>query len=109
MNRRTFLSAAAAAAAPFGSSEAPRPIRLYGRTATVEGTAALDRLRIYMRWLGAGSATWSVNSEKPEDYQVAVCYASGSAGSELGVVCGGSSVRGATVVTRGPYDHPLTN
>ncbi len=109
MNRRTFLSAAAAAAAPFSSSEAPRPIRLYGRTATLEGAAELDRLRIYMRWLGAGSATWSVNSGKTEDYQVAACYASGSAESQLAVVCGLSSVRGATVVTRGPYDHPLTN
>src|SRR5260370_36679009 len=109
MNRRTFLSAAAAAAAPFGSSEAARPIRVYGRTATLEGAAELDRLRIYMRWLGAGSATWSMNSEKTEDYQVAVCHASGSAGSQLAVVCGRSSVRGATVVTQGLYDDPLTN
>src|SRR5260370_38055795 len=109
MNRRTFLSAAAAAAAPFASSEAPRPIRLYGRTATLEGTAELDRLRIYMRWLGAGSATWSMNSEKTEDYQVAACYASAATGSQLAVVCGRSSVRGATVVTQGLYDDPLTN
>src|SRR5260221_5411799 len=109
MNRREFLNAAAAAAAPFGSSEAPRPIRLYGRTATLEGAAELDRLRIYMRWLGAGSATWSMNSEKTEDYQVAACYASGAPGSQLAVVCGRSSVRGATVVTRGLYDDPLTN
>src|SRR5436190_2983500 len=100
MNRRTFLSAAAAAA-PFGSSEAPRPIRFYGRTAILEGAAELDRLRIYMRWLGAGSATWSVNSEKTEDYQVSLCYASGAPGSQLAVVCGRSSVRGATVVTQG--------
>jgi len=109
MNRREFLSTAAAAAAPFGSSEAPRPIRFYGRTAALEGAAELDRLRIYMRWLGAGAATWSMNSEKTEDYQVAACYASGAPGSQLAVVCGRSSVRGATVVTQGPYDDPLTN
>src|SRR5437660_1066247 len=109
MNRREFLGATAAAAAPFDSSAATRPIRLYGRTATLDGAAELDRLRIYMRWLGAGSATWSVNSEKTEDYQVAACYASGAPGSQLAVVCGRSSVRGATVVTQGPYDDPLTN
>ena len=109
MNRREFLHAAAATAAPFGSSEPPRPIRLYGRTATLNGGAELDRLRIYMRWLGAGSATWSANSEKTEDYQVAVCYASGSAGSQLAVVCGRSSVRDGTVVTQGLYNAPLTN
>src|SRR5260370_25503972 len=109
MNRRTFLDAAAAAAVPLGSSEAPRPIRFYGRTATLEGAAELDRLRIYMRWLGAGSATWSMNSEKTEDYQVTACYASGAPGSQLAVACGRSSVRGATVVTQGLYDDPLTN
>jgi len=109
MNRREFLNAAAAAAAPFGSSEPLRPIRLYGRTATLEGAAELDSLRIYMRWLGAGSATWSMNSEKTEDYQAGICYASGSAGSQLAMVCGRSSVRSATVVTQGFYDHPLTN
>src|SRR6266849_10878762 len=107
MNRREFLSAAAAA--PFGSSEAPRPIRFYGRTATLEGAAELDRLRIYMRWLGAGSARWSMNSEKTEDYQVSACYASGAPGSQLAVACGRSSVRGATLVTQGLYDDPLTN
>jgi len=109
MNRREFLNAAAAAAVPFGSSEAPRPIRFYGRTATLEGAAELDRLRIYIRWLGDGAATWSMNSEKTEDYQVSVCYASGAAGSQLTVACGRSSVRGAMVVTKGLYDDPLTN
>src|SRR4030081_1112868 len=109
MKRREFLNAAAAAAVPFGSSEAPRPIRFYGRTASLEGAADLDRLRIYMRWPGEGAATWSMNSEKTEDYQVSVCYASGAAGSQLAVVCGRSSVRGATVVTQGLYNDPLTN
>src|SRR5260370_18264666 len=106
MNRREFLNAAGAAAAPFGSSEPPRPIRLYGRTATLDGAAELDRLRIYIRWLGAGSATWSVNSEKTEDYQVAACYASGAPGSQLAVVCGRSSLRKATLVTQGVYSDP---
>src|SRR5258708_10596424 len=62
-----------------------------------------------MRWPGEGAATWSMNSEKTEDYQVSVCYASGTPGSQLAVACGRSSVRGATVVTQGLYDDPLTN
>lgn len=109
MKRRGFLKGAALGLPTMilqadESSPPPALVRLYGRTARTDGAAAVDKMKIFTQWTGTGSAVWSVPAAHAEDYEVAVCYASGSPGSRFDVVCGNSRISAQTELTRGLFE-----
>ena len=78
---------------------------LYGeKSLRMEGSVApLDQRNMVMRWVGQGSITWQVKAPKSGDYEVALCYASLSDGSQFEVVSGNSTITGKVHKTVGMF------
>lgn len=112
MTRRQFNTAIAGAwadAPVFASPSGPAICRAYAPAARLDGSVIIDGPKVTAQWTGSGSAQWDVQIEHPGDYQIALAYGCGEAGSRLELRSESGSLIALTRRTVGVFQDPLNN